>query len=109
MAEGVRACLFRKLRNCASSCNFSCAKIMCLRTYCEIQPLPIHKERPHSTQGATQTLLAEGVGFEPTGDFRHAWFSRPARYDHFGIPPKSIYSVILTFIIRVRCQNLKIR
>lgn len=43
--------------------------------------------------------MAEGERFELSCDLRHAWFSRPARYDRFGIPPNTIYTVILTFII----------
>ena len=33
--------------------------------------------------------LAEGGGFEPPCLLaQNAWFSRPAQYDHFGIPPR---------------------
>ncbi len=55
----------------------------CLRlshpTYFNYKICPSQKCWPNS--------MAEGEGFEPSGDLRHAWFSRPARYDHFGIPP----------------------
>lgn|GEM_PF-2713048 len=31
--------------------------------------------------------MAEEEGFEPSCRLPHAWFSRPAQYDRFGIPP----------------------
>ena len=38
------------------------------------------------------------MGFEPMGNLRHAWFSRPARYDHFGTPPHSAMKNVSTFV-----------
>lgn len=31
--------------------------------------------------------MAEEERFELSGELLHAWFSRPAQYDRFGIPP----------------------
>ncbi|KKS38426.1 MAG: hypothetical protein UV00_C0007G0007 [candidate division WWE3 bacterium GW2011_GWF1_42_14] len=51
------------------------------------EPAPLFNQLPSSKKypavNAGHFLLAEGVGFEPTCELPHAWFSRPARYDHF--------------------------
>ena len=51
---------------------------------------PLQKESPESLGAAG--LLAEWVGFEPTGERIARWISSPCRYDLFGTTP---YFVLL--------------
>jgi hypothetical protein len=58
---------------------------------------------------ACRKSLAEGGGFEPPCHLRDAWFSRPARYDHFGIPPQAHRSkVAISIGLYSEVKNLPI-
>ena len=43
--------------------------------------------------------LAERVGFEPTGEFPHALFSRQACYDRFSTPPKEVAPILYNLAV----------